>query len=133
MEADRSASHAAPESPATTPAPSADGLSRRDFARLAIVGAAAAALPASLASSLPARAQSIPHEVALSPAAKQEADLKSEIVLGQYGSRLTDAQKAEVRHLTVQMQSQLEKIRAYKLENGDAPATVFEPYRKERS
>ncbi len=132
METDRSSSHAAPES-TTEPESSADGLSRRDFARLALVGAAAAALPASLVDSLPARAQSIPHEVPLAPAAREEADLKSEIILGQYGSRLTDAQKAEVRHLTVQMQSQLENIRSYKLENGDAPATVFEPYRKERS
>jgi hypothetical protein len=132
METDCSPHHAATE-PETTPESSADGLSRRDFARLAIVGAAAAALPASLVDSLPARAQSIPHEVPLTPAARAEADLKSEIILGQYGSRLNDAQKAEVRHLTEQMQTQLETIRAYKLENGDAPATVFEPYRKERS
>jgi hypothetical protein len=132
MDADRSHSHAAPES-AKPSESSADELSRRDFARLAIIGAAAAALPASLFDSLPATAQSIPHEVPLSPAAKQEADLKTEIILGQYGSRLNDAQKAEVRHLTEQMQTQLEKIRSYKLENGDAPATVFEPYRKGRS
>jgi hypothetical protein len=132
MEADRSACDAAPES-TTTPEPSTDGLSRRDFARLAIVGAAAATLPATLVDSLPARAQSIPQEVSLTPGAWAEADLKSEIILAQYGSRLNDAQKAEVRHLTGQMQSQLEKIRGYKLENGDAPATVFEPYRKERS
>ena len=130
MESDRSAPHTAPES-VPSPEPSADGLSRRDFARLAIVGAAAAALPAALVDPRAIDAQSIPHEVALTPAARAEADLKSEIVLGQYGSRLTDAQKAEVRHLTVQMQSQLETIRGYKLENGDAPATVFEPYRRE--
>ncbi|MDE3135703.1 MAG: hypothetical protein KGL59_03965 [Acidobacteriota bacterium] len=132
METDRSPSHTAPDSE-VSPESSPDGLSRRDFARLAVVGAAAAALPASLVDSLPARAQSIPQEVPLTPEARAEADLKSEITLGQYGSRLNDAQKAELRHLTEQMQSQLETIRAFKLENGDAPGTVFEPYRKQRS
>jgi len=132
MESDRFPSHAAPESP-IPPEPAADGLSRRDFARLAIVGAAAAALPAALVDSLPTEAQSIPHEVPLTPAAKAEAKLKGEMILGQYGSRLTDAQKAEVRHLIDQTQTQLETLRGYKLENGDAPATVFEPYRRERS
>lgn len=132
MDADHSAFPEGPESSAVDE-PSSDGLSRRDFARLVIVGtAAAAALPATLADSLPAAAQSIPHEVPLTPAAKAEVKLKTEMVLGQYGSRLSAAQKAEVAHLIVQTQSQLERLRAYKLENGDAPATVFEPYRRER-
>lgn len=132
MEPDRCPSNAILE-PAASPEPPADGLSRRDFARLVVGTAAAAALPASLVDSLPARAQSIPHEVALTPAAKAEAKLKAEMILGQYGSRLTDAQKTEVSHLIEQTQTQLETLRGYKLENGDAPATVFEPYRKERS
>lgn len=132
MESDRCPSDASPQPEVSRETP-ADGLSRRDFARLVVGTAAAAALPASLVDSLPAHAQSIPHEVPLTPAAKAEAKLKAEMVLGQYGSRLTDAQKAEVSRLIEQTQSQLETLRGYKLENGDAPATVFEPYRKERS
>jgi hypothetical protein len=132
MESDRQHSQASPDSAALPETP-ADGLSRRDFARLVVGTAAAAALPVSLVDSLPARAQSIPQEVPLTPAARAEAKLKAEIILGQYGSRLTAEQKTEVSHLIEQTQSQLETLRGYKLENGDAPATVFEPYRKERS
>lgn len=129
MDADRSAPGRGDESVASRE-PSSDALSRRDFARLVIAGTAVAALPATLADALPAAAQSIPSEAPLGAAAKAEVRLKTEMVLAEYGSRLSAEQKKEVGHLIQQTQTQLERLRGYKLENGEAPATVFEPYRR---
>lgn len=106
------------------------GISRRDFGRLTLGAAAAAALPTSLANEPAARAQSLPPEAALSPAAEEEAKSKSEAILAKYGSRLNGVQKAELGNLVHGTQAQVERLRAYKLENGDGPALVFEPYRR---
>lgn len=108
------------------------GISRRDFARLTLGAAAAATLPAGLLiEPKPSAAQSLPKEAMLSPAAEEEAKLKAETLLAKYGSRLSDLQKNELRDLVHGTQEQLERLRAYKLDNGDDPALVFEPYRRE--
>lgn len=130
MENDR-----APKCPATEPAGmpgDSAGITRRDFARLTLGAAAAAALPADLLiEPKPSAAQSLPKEAVLSPAAEEEAKLKAETLLARYGSRLNDLQKNELRDLVHGTQEQLERLRAYKLDNGDDPALVFEPYRRQ--
>jgi hypothetical protein len=123
--------HSAPPKPAADAGSPNDGISRRDFARLTLGAAAAAALPASLLVEPPAAAaQSLPPEAPLSSAAEAEAKLKAEAILDKYGSRLDDLQKDELRKLVHGIQAQVEKLRAHPLENGEGPALVFQPYRR---
>jgi len=51
-------------------------------------------------------------------------------VLGRYGRSFTAAQKTEVRRQLIGAQKALDALRAFPLENSDAPATVFRPYRR---
>lgn len=103
-------------------------LNRREFARLALVATAAAAL-ANPGLPQQAAAQSAPQEPPLSAAARAEAEQRVALVLARYGHRLTPAQRSELRRLIFQMQAQVETLRSYLLENAVAPATRFVPYR----
>lgn len=111
-------------------------ISRREFARRAALGAAAAAGAASqllspevtAAHPLPALPPTpIPEEPKLSPEARAEAEQKISAVLRKYGARLSDEQKADVRRLLLEGQGPLEQLRAFPLENSDEPATVLRP------
>jgi hypothetical protein len=120
---------------ATEPAPESrpashacTALSRREFARLALAATAAAALTNPVFPEQ-ATAQSAPQEPPLSAAARAEAERRVALVLARYGHRLTPVERREVRRLIVQMQAQVETLRAYRLNNGDTPATRFVPYR----
>ena len=44
-----------------------------------------------------------------------------------YGSRFNDEQKASLKRMCAEMQPSLEHIRAYELQNGDAPALYLKP------
>jgi hypothetical protein len=112
-------------------------LSRRDFAwRIAAI-AAAAAVPSSLmgepeqkpragASKRAGAAQARPGgRPPLSAAEQAEVDAKYEAVMGRYGTRLSAEQKKQVRQSLEFDQRRLEPMRAYPLENGDEPATMF--------
>jgi hypothetical protein len=107
-------------------------VSRREFARqMALAAAAAAILPASL---LPAPAEAAEPPQAAAPAeplsaeARAEVEEKYQAILRQYGSRLSDEQKKDIHRLLAEGQPGLEKLRAFPLENGNEPATVFIPY-----
>lgn len=67
----------------------------------------------------------------LSPQARAEVEMKLADVLRKYGERLSDEQKADVRKVLAETQEGLEKMRAFVLENGDQPATVFHAWRSE--
>lgn len=67
----------------------------------------------------------------LSPSAQAEVEMKSASLFRKYGSRLNQEQKTDIRRILAETQDGLEKMRAFVLENGDQPATVFRPYRKE--
>lgn len=67
----------------------------------------------------------------LAPAAQAEVEMKAGSLFRKYGTRLSDEQKADIRRILAETQDGLEKMRAFVLENGDQPATVFRPYRKE--
>ena len=62
----------------------------------------------------------------LSPAAQAEVEAKVSSIFRKYGSRLSDEQKADIRRAMAETQEGLEKMRAFALENGDQPATVFQ-------
>lgn len=91
-------------------------VSRRDFAVLA---ATAAALP--ILGETPATAPPAP--------ANPEAEARIAMILGRYGSRFDDAQRADIRRLITGAQEGLEAMRAYPLDNSVEPATLFRVYR----
>ena len=67
----------------------------------------------------------------LSPAAQAEVEMKAASIFRKYGDRLSDEQKADIRRIMAESQEGLEKMRAFKLENGDQPADAFRAYRIE--
>jgi len=111
------------------------GLSRREFARRAALAAAGIAVaPGSSMEGPPAEPHSPPRpaqqasaDAGLSPAAQAEVESKIQFILQKYGSRLDEAQKADIQRLVKEGQKPLEKLRAYGLENSDAPALVLRP------
>jgi hypothetical protein len=73
----------------------------------------------------PSPAQQTPSDAPLSPAAEAEVESKIQFILQKYGSRLNETQKTDIRRLVKEGQKPLEKLRAYALENSDAPALVL--------
>src|SRR4029077_16610208 len=67
----------------------------------------------------------------LSAPARAEVEMKVANIFRKYGSRLNDEQKADVRRIMAESQEGLEKMRAFKLDNGDQPADAFRAYRYE--
>jgi len=61
----------------------------------------------------------------LSRSAQAEVESKVAEIFRKYGSRLSDAQKDEVRKVIAETQAGLEKMRSFALQNGDQPATVL--------
>jgi hypothetical protein len=66
-------------------------------------------------------------ETALSPESQAEVDARVQTILSQYGSRFSEEQKAEIRQMCAAAQPGLDHLRAYELENGDAPALYLKP------
>jgi hypothetical protein len=97
-------------------------VSRRDFARLAL---AAAAVPA--VANVPAFAE-IPAATATATP-NPEAEARIAMILGKYGTRFTEEQKADIRRLITGAQEGLEMMRAHPLDNSIEPATLFRVYR----
>lgn len=107
-------------------------ISRREFARrAAVVSAAASLAPANLLgselSSPPPLRQQSPGGPKLSPEGQIEVDSRIQSILAQYGSRLSEAQKVDIRRLALEAQAPLDRLRAYALENGDGPALYLIP------
>lgn len=107
-------------------------ISRREFARrAAFVSAAASLSPGDvLTSKAPVTAElslQTPTGPKLSPESQAEMDSRLQAVLAQYGSRLGDAQKADLRRLAVEGQAALDRLRAYPTENSDGPALYLKP------
>jgi hypothetical protein len=130
------------------------GISRREFARRAALASAVAAVApgatvsapanplnehASVAaadfggrvsdpSGTPGRPEQQPAEIAkLSPESHAEAEARFQTILNQYGNRFSDAQKTDLHRLCALAQPPLDRLRAYPLENGDAPALYLKP------
>lgn len=131
-------------------------ISRREFARRAALASAVAAVaPAAIAapgarpnehatvaadrlsraskdggrfsdptSSAPQQAADLPK---LSPEGHAEVEARIQSIFGQYGSRFSDAQKADLRRLCALSQPPLDRLRAYALETGDGPGLYLKP------
>ena len=106
-------------------------ISRREFARRAAIVSAVSVMPASavpLHSSFAESAQ--PQSSAtssLSAESQAEVESRYQAILAVYGSRFSDAQKADLRRLCSAAQPSLDRLRAYSIENGDGPALYLKP------
>jgi len=112
--------------------PRKSGISRRQFARrAAVLSASASIVPAAsvFADSLqtPPAQQPVETHSNLSPESQAEAEARYQQILSQYGSRLSAEEKASLREMNLVTQTSLDKVRAYSLENGDAPALYLKP------
>lgn len=109
-------------------------ISRREFARrAAFVSAAASLSPAELltresgaAAAHPLQTPS-PSGPKLSPESQAEMESRLQAVFAQYGSRLSDAQKSDLRRIAADGQAALDRLRAYPTDNGDGPALYLKP------
>src|SRR5712692_5566613 len=107
-------------------------ISRREFARrAAFVSAAASLSPSNLLSSesiaatLPA--QQSANAPKLSPEGQVEVESRIQSIFAQYGNRLSDTQKADIRRLANEAQPPLDRLRAFTTENGDGPGLYLKP------
>ncbi len=106
-------------------------ISRREFARRAAIASAVSLVPASavpadtsIANGILTQTQDSP---SLSPESQAEAEARYQSIIAAYGSRFSDAQKSELRRLSLAAQPSLDHLRAYTIENGDGPALYLKP------
>ncbi len=95
-------------------------ISRRSFARTAIVAATAAALP------------NVPIHAETAAPAKTDPEVEARIqwIFTKYGSRLNDEQRADIRRIIASGQAGVDDMRKYALDNAIEPAEAFRVYRK---
>lgn len=94
-------------------------ISRRRFALVLGALAAAGRVNAQTAESVP-------------PPPSPEAEARIAAILGKYGSRFSEEQKADIRRHITGNQQGLDAMRAYPLDNAVEPATLFRVYRNDR-
>jgi hypothetical protein len=107
-------------------------ISRREFARrAAFVSAAASLAPSNLLGAeplaTPPPAQQPANAPKLSPEGQAEVETRIQSIFALYGSRLSDAQKADIRRLATEAQPPLDHLRAFAIENGDGPGLYLKP------
>jgi hypothetical protein len=107
-------------------------ISRREFARRAAFASAAASLaPSELLSSesipVPQPAQQPANAPKLSPESQAEVESRIQAILAQYGKRLSEAQKTDIRRLATEAQPPLDRLRAFSTDNGDGPGLYLKP------
>ena len=107
-------------------------ISRREFARrAAFVSAAASLAPSNLLGAESVAATLLGQQPAnapkLSPEGQAEVDSRIQAIFSQYGSRLSDAQKTDIRRLSTEAQPSLDRLRAFATENGDGPGLYLKP------
>ena len=107
-------------------------ISRREFARrAAFVSAAASLSPSNLLSSESIAASPPAQQPAnapkLSPEAQGEVESRIQAIFAQYGNRLSDVQKADIRRLATEAQPPLDRLRAFATDNEDGPALYLKP------
>lgn len=112
--------------------PRKSAISRRQFARrAALLSASASIAPAAnmFAEPLqtPPAQQAAPTHPNLSAESQAEAETRYQQILSQYGTRFSAEEKASLREMNLVTQGSLDKVRAFSLENGDAPALYLKP------
>lgn len=63
----------------------------------------------------------------LSEQSRAEVEARYEAIVKQYSGRFSTEQRAELRRLSYIAQPQIDRLRAYALENGDGPALYLKP------
>jgi hypothetical protein len=106
-------------------------ISRREFGRRAAVASAvmlvpAGGLPATVPSPSSVTQQASPAPQ-LSSESQAEAEARYQAIVSAYGSRFSDAQKADLRRMSLEAQPALDRVRAYHLANGGTPALYLKP------
>jgi hypothetical protein len=76
---------------------------------------------------VPAQEEPPPPAPKLPQASAAEAEARYQMILGKRGSRLTLAQKADLKKSVFALQGTLDSLRAFALENADEPALVLQP------
>src|SRR5246127_4129914 len=112
--------------------PKKSGISRRQFAqRAALLSASASIVPAASVFANPLQTPPAQETAAthpnLSAESQAEAEARYQQILSQYGSRFSAEEKASLREMNLVTQASLDKVRAFSLENGDAPALYLKP------
>ena len=107
-------------------------LSRREFAhRAALLSATASIVPAGImlpTGAFRSAAAQLPEKLPkVSAEGQAEADARFQMVLGRYGSRLSEEEKRSVKMMCFSLQNTLEQVRGYPLEIGDVPAVFLKP------
>jgi hypothetical protein len=107
-------------------------ISRREFARrAAFVSAAASLAPSNFLGAesvaVPQPAQQPANAPKLSPEGQAEVESRIQSIFARYGSRLSDAQKVDIRRLSTEAQPSLDRLRAFATENGDGPGLYLKP------
>ena len=106
-------------------------LTRREFAQRAALLSATASLATAEAvfpaSSKDASPQTASASANLNEAGQAEANSRFQQIMDLYSGRFDDAQKESLKSLCAEMQPALDHIRAYELQNGDAPALYLKP------
>jgi hypothetical protein len=106
-------------------------ISRREFARRAAIVSAASLVPAPALPLHAANPESPLEQSAdkksSSPEHQAEAEARYQAILGVYGSRFSETQKADLRRLCFTAQEPLDRLRAYAVENGDGPSLYLKP------
>jgi hypothetical protein len=108
------------------------GISRREFARRAAMASAAASLaPVEILSAKSGvespEPQQPPELPKLTPEGQVEVEARIQAIFSQYGSRFSEAQKADIRRLCALAQPPLDRLRGYAIQNGDGPALYLKP------
>jgi hypothetical protein len=116
----------------SAPENSRRGISRREFARRAAIASAVASwAPINAANAgipVPAtQAPQPPSLPSLTPESQAEVDARVHAILSQYGSRLSEDQKTDIRRLCTMAQPPLDRLRAYNIENAVSPALYLKP------
>ncbi len=107
-------------------------ISRREFARrAAFVSAAASLSPVDLLTEKPVAAAEPPLQTPkgpkLSPESQIEMESRLQAVFAQHGSRLNDAQKADLHRIAAEGQAGLDRLRAYPTDNSNGSALYLKP------
>jgi hypothetical protein len=106
-------------------------ISRREFARRAAIVSAVTFVPAGAPEIYSALEQPLPQQPSetpsLSPGSQAESEARYQEILAVYGSRFSDSQRAELRRLSFLAQPPLDRLRTYKIENGDGQALYLKP------
>jgi len=105
-------------------------INRREFAQRAAL-LSAGLVPAGIAFNVPAAAAAsaqLPEGAEkLSAESRVEAEARFQQIMSQYGSRFDSEEQKSVRDSCYSLQRSLERLRAFHLENGDAPAVYLKP------